>query len=73
MTIECDDSSKQHAVKTSYLQSMFGTTIEISPSEYQKESVRFLKRIYSTPDDRVNKMVYHLRPANLTMKINAIL
>jgi radical SAM superfamily enzyme YgiQ (UPF0313 family) len=73
MTIECDDSSKVHAIQTRYLQAMFGSTIEIAPSEYQKESVRFLKRIYATPDDRVNKMVYHLRPANLTMKINAIL
>jgi hypothetical protein len=73
MTIECDDTSKQHIVRTAYLQAMFGSSIEIAPSEYQKESVRFLKRIYTTPDDRVNKMVYHLRPANLTMKINAIL
>jgi radical SAM superfamily enzyme YgiQ (UPF0313 family) len=73
MTIDCEDTGKRHAVKTHYLRDVFGKTIEIAPSDHQRESLRFLKGIYATPDDRVNKMVYHLRPSNLTMKINSIL
>jgi hypothetical protein len=73
MTIDCEDVSTHHAVRTHYLRDVFGKVIEIAPSDHQRESLRFLKRIYTTPDDRVNKMVYHLRPANLTMKINSIL
>jgi radical SAM superfamily enzyme YgiQ (UPF0313 family) len=73
MTIDCEDVGTRHAVRTHYLREVFGKTIEIVPSDHQRESLRFLKGIYATPDDRVNKMVYHLRPANLTMKINSIL
>lgn len=73
MTIDCEDVSTRHAVRTHYLRDLFGKVIEIAPSDHQRESLRFLKGIYATPDDRVNKMVYHLRPANLTMKINSIL
>jgi radical SAM superfamily enzyme YgiQ (UPF0313 family) len=73
MTIECEDAAKTHPVRTPYLRDVFGNSIEIVPSDYQRESLKFLKGIYKTPDDRVNKMVYHLRPANLTMKINSIL
>jgi hypothetical protein len=73
MTIDCEDVGTRHVVRTHYLRDVFGATIEIVPSDHQRESLRFLKGIYATPDDRVNKMVYHLRPANLTMKINSIL
>lgn len=73
VTIECEGLDKSHPVRTTYLRDVFGTNIEIAPSDYQREKIKFLKGVYTTPADRVNKLAYHLRPANLTMKINSIL
>lgn len=73
VTIECEDLDKTHRVRTDFLREILGETIEISPSDHQRESISFLKSIYTTPDDRVNKMLYRLRPANLTLKVNSIL
>ena len=73
MTIECECRDDSHAVQSHYLRHIFGKRIEFAPTAHQRETVEFLKGVYATPDDRVNKMVYHLRPANLTLKINSIL
>ena len=73
MTIDCECRDDVHAVRTHYLRHVFGKTIEFAPTQHQRETIEFLKGVYATPDDRVNKMVYHLRPANLTLKINSIL
>ena len=73
MTIECECREESHVVRTHYLRHVFGKSIEFAPTQHQRETIEFLKGVYATPDDRLNKMVYHLRPANLTLKINSIL
>ncbi|HVZ37019.1 MAG TPA: cobalamin-dependent protein [Polyangiaceae bacterium] len=73
VTIECDGRDRAHAVKSPYLQDVLGESLQIFHSDHQRASLEFLKSIYETPDDRVNKMVYRLRPGNLTMKINSVL
>jgi len=55
------------------LQMLFGDTLVMSISERQKALLELFNKMHTHPEDKINKMVYHLRPSNLSLKINSIM
>ena len=51
------------------LRKIFGHKVKIYYSRLQYERMATLKRIYTSEEDRINKLAYHLRPANMIKKI----
>lgn len=60
-------------LKSTLLVEKFGSSINLSLSPDQASILTMLNKVYTTPEDKVNKLAYHLRPGNLAMKVNSIL
>lgn len=60
-------------LKSKMLAGIFGSKLDLSLSEKQVSALAIMNKIYRTPEDRMNKMAYHLRPGNLAMKVNSIM
>ena len=56
-------------IKSDKLQRVLSSQLEYYPSDRQLTTIRVINNLYKTPEDRINKMVYKLRPVNLMLKI----
>jgi radical SAM superfamily enzyme YgiQ (UPF0313 family) len=55
------------------LRGLLGSPVSLKLTEKQREILQTLNNIYASEEDKINKLAYHLRPANLSMKINSIM
>lgn len=58
------------AIESERLKSVLGEQLELKPSDRQLTTIRVINNLYKTPEDRINKLVYKLRPVNLMLKMN---
>jgi len=56
-------------IKDEILKKLYGEKITIKYTEKQKKLINLFNEKYSSPEDKINKMVYHLRPTNLCLNI----
>ncbi len=57
-------------IQSKKLQRVLSSQLEYYPSDRQLTTIRIINNLYKTPEDRINKMVYKLRPVNLMLKIS---
>jgi hypothetical protein len=63
----------ERVIKSPALVSVLGQRINLGLSPRQAAALAVLNKVYSSPEDKVNRMAYHLRPGNLALKINTIM
>ena len=61
---------KSFEVRHPDLTKILGPSVRLTPSEHQLSSVSILRKIYTSSDDLVNKLIYHLRPKNTTLQVS---
>lgn len=66
-------SEQTWSVRSPALREVFGPSLQLSYSESQRNLLALLGSIYQNEDDRISKLAYHLRPANMSLKINTTL
>ena len=57
-------------IQSEKLKGVLGEQLELQPSDRQLTTIRIINNLYKTPQDRINKLVYKLRPVNLMLKMN---
>ncbi len=62
--------SKNLNINFPVLRDIFGTSVSYSLSENQQSIINLLNETYTKDEDKLNKMVYHLRPVNLCYSLN---
>ncbi|OGT06715.1 MAG: hypothetical protein A2103_01110 [Gammaproteobacteria bacterium GWF2_41_13] len=57
-------------IHTENLKDILGPHISLNLSDNQAVAIEAINRLYEDPEDKINKMVYKLRPKNITLKVN---
>lgn len=57
-------------IKSEKLKSVFGARIELKLSEKQEAIITVLNSLYQRPEDKINRLLYRLRPENILLKVN---
>jgi len=60
--------SKVINFKSKQLKEIFGSSVRLFHSQEQLSKLKILNNMYKEPSDKINKMVYHLRPVNLCLR-----
>ena len=65
-----DKITERHVrIESHYLQQCFGGEVLIYLTDIQKALLVTLNKVFRSKEDKINRMAYHLKPANLSMHI----